>query len=435
MGQRRVHHPFCDLKPGVGAGLDAPLVDGKADDGRAVLFAEGQDTLQHFGLAVHRVDDGLAVVDPQAPLEGVCVGGIQLQGQADDALQSLHHLLHDGGLVHAGRAHVDVQHLRSGLRLADGLLEDVVHVALAQGLLEPLFTGGVDALAHHGDAVHGDEVHRRAEHRGHGVGGAARLAVGEDAVQQLDEIGGGAAAAARRKELQIAVGLHLHGKELGRDVVAAAVGAGQARIRLDEDREVARQSLSQPLCHGENFFRAEGAVDAHSVGPEAPGRDGEALDGAAGEGAPARLKAHAGEDGQAAVLFRGQQGGFQLVQVGEGLKEDEVGPGGDARPDDAAILGHGVFKGQRAVGLQQFAQRADVQRGQCAVGGAGPLAVGDARRNDLFQRVFAARQLMGRRAEGVGIDDAAACGGVPAVDALDELWVGDVQFLRPCAQL
>ena len=41
---------------------------------------------------------------------------------------------------------------------------------------------------------------------------------------------------------------------------------------------------------------------------------------------------------------------------------------------------------------------------------------------------------MGRRAEGVGIDDAAACGGVPAVDALDELWVGDIQFLRPCAQ-
>ena len=86
MGQRRVHHPLCDLKPGVGAGLDAPLVDGEADDGRAVLLAEGQDTLQHFGLAVHRVDDGLAVVDPQTPLEGVRVGGIQLQGQADDAL-------------------------------------------------------------------------------------------------------------------------------------------------------------------------------------------------------------------------------------------------------------------------------------------------------------------------------------------------------------
>ena len=56
-------------------------------------------------------------------------------------------------------------------------------------------------------------------------------------------------------------------------------GLSLIHIWLDKDREIAGQGLGQPLRHGEDFFRAEGAVDAHGVGPEAPGRDGEALDG------------------------------------------------------------------------------------------------------------------------------------------------------------
>ena len=42
---------------------------------------------------------------------------------------------------------------------------------------------------------------------------------------------------------------------------------------------------------------------------------------------------------------------------------------------------------------------------------------------------------MRRRAEGIGIDDAAACGGVFGMDALDQLRVGDVQFFRLGTQL
>lgn len=42
---------------------------------------------------------------------------------------------------------------------------------------------------------------------------------------------------------------------------------------------------------------------------------------------------------------------------------------------------------------------------------------------------------MGRRAEGIGVDDAAARGGVHAVDPLDGLGVGDVQLLGPGAEL
>ena len=377
------------------SGLDALFVNGQTDDGGTVLFAEGQHLFQHFRLAVHRVDDGLAVVDPQTAFQCIGVGGIQLQRQADHALQGLDHLFHQRGLVHTGRTHIAVQDLRPGLGLADRLFEDVVHIPFAQGLLEPLFAGGVDPLAHHGDAVHVDTADRGADDRLHGVVGPAGLAVCKHTVQQPDELRRRAAAAACRKEVQFPVGLHLHGVELRGDVIAGAVGAGQARVGLDEDREAAGHGLGQPLCHREDLPGAKRTVDADGIRSQTTCRGRKALDRAAGESAPARLKTHAGEDGQGAVLFGRQQSSLQLVQVGEGLKEDEVSPGGSARPDDAAKLGHGIFKGQCTVGLQQFAQRADVQRRQRAIGLTGPLAVRNARRDDLFQRVFAARQLVG----------------------------------------
>ena len=108
------------------------------------------------------------------------------------------------------------------------------------------------------------------------------------------------------------------------------------------------------------------------------------------------------------ILFGSQQGGFQLVQVGVGLKKDQVCPGGFARLDDAGILGHSILKGQRSAGFQQLAQRTYVQRGQRTVGRAGVLAVFNACGDDLLQRVSTACQLVGRSAEGVGVDDAAA---------------------------
>ena len=89
------------------------------------------------------------------------------------------------------------------------------------------------------------------------MGRTARHAACEDAVQQLDEVRRGAAAAARREQMQVTVGLHLHGEQLRSDVVAAAVGAGQTRVGLDEDREVAGHGLGQPLCHGVDLLGAQ----------------------------------------------------------------------------------------------------------------------------------------------------------------------------------
>ena len=144
----------------------------------------------------------------------------------------------------------------------------------------------------------------------------------------------------------------------------------------------------------------------------------EALHRAAGKGAAAGFKTHAGQDGQAGVFPGGQQRGLELVQVGEGLKKDQVGPGRRTGPHDAGVFLHGILKGQSAVGFQQLAQRADIQRGKRTIGRTGPLAVGNARRNDLFQTVGAARQLVGRRAKGVGVDDAAARCGILRMDTI-----------------
>ena len=256
-GKGRLRDAAGNGHPVLGGRQDAPLIDGKAHDSRTVLFAQGQNGVQLFLLAVGGVDDGLAVVHAQTVFQRLHIGGVQLQRQAGDALQGLDHLGHQGRLVHAGRAHVHVQHLSTGLHLTDRLLQNIVHILFPQCLLEALFARGVDAFTHHRDTVHVDKVHRRAEHRGHFVGRTAGYAACKNAVQQLDELRRGAAAAARRKQMQLPVGLHFHGEELRGDIVAAAVGPGQARIGLDEHREIAGHSLRQTLCHGEDLLGAQ----------------------------------------------------------------------------------------------------------------------------------------------------------------------------------
>ena len=84
--------------------------------------------------------------------------------------------------------------------------------------------------------------------------GTPRGAACKGAVEQLDELRGGAAAAAGGKQVQLPVGLHLQGEQLRGDVVAAAVCPGQTGVGLDEHREVAGHGFCQPLCHGEDLL-------------------------------------------------------------------------------------------------------------------------------------------------------------------------------------
>ena len=209
-----------------------------------------------------------------------------------------------------------------------------------------------------------------------------RHAAPEGAVQQPDKLRGGAAAATGGKEVQLPVGLHLHGKQLGGDVVAAAVGTGQTGVGLYEHREIPRHCLRKALRHGEDLLGTQGAVDAHGICPQTPGGDPKAFYGAAGKGASPHLKAHACQHRQGAVLLGGKQRRLQLIQVRKGLKKDQVRPCRHAGTDDAPVLCNGVLKGKGAVGLQQLSQRSHIQRRQRPVGGAGTPAVFDAGGDD-----------------------------------------------------
>ena len=260
-------------------------------------------------LAVDRVDDGLAVVDAQRPRKGGGVGGIQLQGQVGDSLQLLDKMLQRGGFVNAGQTRIDVQHLSARLGLGNRLCAGVGTVAVAQGLLQALFAGRVDALAHHGDALHVHKTHggtQAAAAHGDFIRGGM---CGKGIAQRRNKGGCRAAAAAQHRDARGGVLLHFGGK-LGSVQVVAAVRVGQPRVGLDEHRHPGRYAAAQPLGKGQNFLGTQRTVDAHGVRPQPHGGDGVTLHGAARKGAPARLKAHRGEHRQGAGFLGGKDGGL-----------------------------------------------------------------------------------------------------------------------------
>ena len=152
--QRRVQNVAGHLHPVLRFGGDAAVVQGQAHHRRAVLFAQGQHRRQHRGLGVHRVHDGLAVVNPQARFQHLGAGGVQLQGQLGHALNGGHRTAHHLRLVDLGQAHIHVQNLGARLGLFHRLAQQIVHIPGPQGFLHLLFAGGVDALTDHGAGAH-----------------------------------------------------------------------------------------------------------------------------------------------------------------------------------------------------------------------------------------------------------------------------------------
>ena len=154
VGQRRVQNALGDVHPALRCLGDAVLVQRKAHYCRTVFLHDGQDLCLHLGAAVDGVHRRLAVIDPQARLQRGGVGGVQLKGHVQHALELFHHQRQHGHLVHAGVAHIHVQNVRPGVHLLNAHVQNVVQILLQQGLLEALFAGGVDALtdgAHAGD--------------------------------------------------------------------------------------------------------------------------------------------------------------------------------------------------------------------------------------------------------------------------------------------
>ena len=148
-------------------GGDAALVEGKPDDGAAVMARQGQDGLEAFLRAVDRVDQGLAVIGAHSRLEGGGVVGIDLERDAAHFLDLLHELCEHFGLVELRQAGIDVEQRRPCLHLGQRLVDDVVVFLIEQRVFQVGTPRGVDALADDGKAV-AVELHALARARQRG---------------------------------------------------------------------------------------------------------------------------------------------------------------------------------------------------------------------------------------------------------------------------
>ena len=150
---------------------NAVLVEAKSDNRPAVFAHEREDRVHRRPLAVHRVDEWLAVHVAERALKRGGVGGVDLNGTRRDALDVLHGRLDERGLVETRHAAVDVENRRARVRLLDGLAQDVGDVALRVGLLQEFLARRVDALADD------DALVRRERHNGRAGGDDCRWRV------------------------------------------------------------------------------------------------------------------------------------------------------------------------------------------------------------------------------------------------------------------
>ena len=288
--------------------------------------------------------------------------------------------------------------------LADALTYDVVQIAVAQGLLQALFAGGIDALADDGDLVAiAGKVHDRLGARDRGAAATAH-----DAHAILDHAGDGRGVLGR---LDI------------KDGVAVVVHAGQSCVGLHHDGLVGN---GEHACsESPELGRALAAVDAQDIGADGIERDGGNLGTRAQEGATVFLKGHGGKDGQVGVLAAGEDGRLDLGQVGHSLDNKEVHTRGDA---GAHFLGKEVIGLVEAEGTQGAKQRADGADVAGDVAGAGLASAGDGRGKDVCHGGSTV-ELVGVGAKGVGGDHVAASLDILTLDIGDNLGLLKVEQL------
>ena len=233
------HDALGDGEASLGGIGDAAFVERKADNVGAVVGDQRKDLIHDLLLAIDRVDDGLAGVAAHGGLDGGGVGGVDLQRQQRGALELLGGLLDDLDLVDLGQAHVNVQDVGALFLLANALAHDVVQVAVAQGLLQALFAGGVDALADDGDlvAVAGkvhDRLGARDRHTGLAAARAGRVVVDKRAQGRHVRRRGAAATAHDAHAVldHAGDGLGVFGGLDVKDGIAVVVHMGKSRVGL-----------------------------------------------------------------------------------------------------------------------------------------------------------------------------------------------------------
>ena len=451
------YDPLRDGETSLRCRRNPVFIKREADDGRPVLRGEGKDPVHHRLLSINGINDGLADVGAERGFENLRLGGIQLERDVGNRLQGAddpnHHIL----LVNARRADIDIEDLRPGLDLFNGLAEHIIHVAGGESLPETLLSGRVDALADDPRAVNRDRVRRRADgKRSRRIGlpmidadRGIRFAAGrrfrfnsfrnlsvDQGAQPLNigRIRSAAAAKDPRTE-----GEHLpdgFAEFLRRNVIRVGHGIRKAGVRLHDDRK--RRPLRDLLDDRKKLLRAEGTVDAESVNAEPLQGQAHRGDGAAGERAVVFLEGHGHEDGEIAVLFRREDGRFGFLKVRHGLDDHKV-----RVPSGLHDLGEeviGLLEGERAGGGQELPQRADVEGGQrfpagCPGFGSGKCLRGflreaDGRTDKLGHRILCSLKLQPVRAEGIGINNIRTCFKIAAVKPKNPFRLLDIQGFR-----
>ena len=314
--------------------------------------------------------------------------------------------------------------------LADALAHDVVQVTVAQGLLQALFAGGIDALADDGNlvAVAGKVHHSLGtcdRHAGLAVARAGSVVVDKRAKCRHVRRRGAAAAAhdAHAVLNHAGDGLGVFGCMDIKDGIAVIVHAGQSRIGLHHNGLVGdgEHASGEPSELG----RSLAAVDAQNVGADGIERDGGNLGTRAQEGATVFLKGHGGKDGQVGVLATGEDGSLDLGKVGHGLDNKEVHTRGDA---SAHLLGKevvGLVKAEGAQGAKQCTDGADVAGDVMGTGRAGARDRGG---KDICHG-GGAIELVRVGAKGVGGDHVASGLDVLTLDVGDDLGLLKVEQL------
>ena len=430
------HDALGDGEAGLGGIGDAAFVEREADDVGAVVGDQRKDLIHDLLFAIDRVDDGLAGVAAHGCLDGCGVGGVDLQRQQRGALELLGRLLDDLDLVDLGQAHVDVQDVGALFLLADALAHDVVQVAVAQGLLQALFAGGIDALADDGDLVtvtgkvH-DRLGARDRHAGLAVTRAGRVVVDEGAkCRHVHGRGTAASADDAHAVLDHAGdGLGVLGCLDIKDGVAVVVHAGESRVGLHHDGLVGNgeHACGEPSELG----RSLAAVDAQNVGADSIERDGGHLGARTQERAAVFLEGHGGKDGQVGVLAAGEDGSLDLGQVGHSLDNKEV----HARIDAGThFLGKEVIGLVEAESTQGAKQRADGADVAGDVVGTGRAGTGDSGGKDACHGGGAV-ELVGVGAKGVGGDHVAAGVDVLSLNVGNDLGLLKVEQLGQSAGL
>ena len=236
---RRLVDPAGDTDPALRIRRDPVFVKDERDKDAAVLADQGEYALDALFFAVDGVDHGLPVIEPHALFQRDRIGGVDLQGQGQHALELCDDAPHHGGFIDLGEADVHIEDVRAAVLLAEAFLQDILDVVVPESLLEFLLAGRIDALAD--DHRELADLHALREGGDHSPALLDRRFKGQSFdtfCREADMFRGCPAAAADDVDAHRGDLFHPEGELFGLHVVDGppAFRPGEAGIRINDDR-------------------------------------------------------------------------------------------------------------------------------------------------------------------------------------------------------